>query len=618
MPLVSTDAQYESSMVRIARCEHLCVDLETTGLRPYLGDRLFGVAVEADGEAAYFPFRHKNGRNLPERLLDPLLDAITRPGVTLLGHNMIRFDCPMIAVEHERFYRRLLHDDSIRKEDTIIDALLANENEPTFSLEGLGSKYLRGASEKAAQKARLLEMLRALHPRLKAARQLMGHMSELTPEQVADYACGDVLDTRALRNLYRPHLEEWNLTQLATEMYDYARLLAKIERRGLLIDRSECERRITRCTAEQLAVLEAIRRQSGPAFNPGSWQQVTRLCGTKDAEAKTLRRSGHPLAAQIISYKQLGKMKGTYYEGVLEALDAEGVVHPQQNLTRDPQDRGGTRSGRLSCSRPNLQNLPKRSPDWFMRVRELVVARPGHALLAGDYERAEMWLGGHYSGDESLAEAYHAGRDLYAELAQKTGTDRQGAKICWLAVQYGARGRKLSEMHDWPFKSVAKLEAEFGSKCETWGDAEWRAYKGQRGPRVVDEFFDLCPGVKHMMKELEERAQQVGCIRLWTGRVVHFDGNLTPPFVAWNRLIQGGVGEMMRTAMQRLEQPLERLGAAMLLQVHDEVVIEAPEENAAKVARLAQHMMTGFDFRLRPRVEISAGTNYGRVEKMAA
>src|SRR5262249_56853723 len=119
----------------------------------------------------------------------------------------------------------------------------------------------------------------------------------------------------------------------------------------------------------------------------------------------------------------------------------------------------------------------------------------------------------------------------------------------------GARGGKLSEMHGWPFVSVAKLEKEFGRKCEEWGDYEWRTYKSQRGPRVVDEFFALCPGIKAMMDSLMHRAEEIGSMRLWTGRVVHFDGIETPPFVAWNRLIQGGVGEMMRKAMQRLHAP---------------------------------------------------------------
>jgi DNA polymerase I-like protein with 3'-5' exonuclease and polymerase domains len=613
--IVST-TNIEKAMSRIGGSVDLTVDLETTGLRAYQGDRLFGIAVEAEGEAMYFPFRHRTGRNLESRHLPSVLKAITRPGVTLLGHNFIRFDVPMIAQEGDLYYRRLLHDDRVRKEDTIIDALLANENEPSFSLDALGSKYLGGAAAKHQQKAKLLEALARLHPRLKAAKQLMGHMADLPPEIVAPYACGDVLDTRALREKYRPNLALWKLDGIATEMYSYARLLAKIERTGLLIDKAECAARIVRCEKERELILRQIRSKAGAAFNPQSPQQVMRLCGTPDAEAKTLERSGHPLAAKITQYKRLGKAAATYYQNMIDRCDDEDVIHPQMNLTRDPRDQGGTRSGRLSCSNPNFQNLPKRSDDWQMRVREVVLARPGHKILSNDYERAEMWLGGHYSGDESLAQAYHAGRDLYVELSAKTDTDRQGAKIDWLAIQYGARGRKLSEMHNWPFKSVATLERQFGKDMSEWQDKEWRVYKGQRGCRVVDEFFDLCPGIKEQMKELEQKAQETGCIRLWTGRVVHFDGYQTPPFVAWNRLIQGGVGEMMRVAMQRLEEPLEDIGAHMLLQVHDEIVVEAPDSKVREAAKRTREVMTDFKFNLRPRVDTSVGVSYGKVSKL--
>lgn len=612
-----TERTYASAMERIEKCRDLTVDLETTGLRPYLGDRLFGVAVEAEGEASYFPFRHKVGNNLSIERLGLLLDLLV-DGRRLGGHNFIRFDCPMIAMEGEKYARALLHDDRVPKWDTMIDALLANENEPSFSLDALGQKYLGAAAEKQAKQEELAEKLRRLHPRLKAKRQLWGHMSELPPEAIADYACGDVLDARHLHEKYVPHLAQWRLDGLAQEMYRYARLLAKIERRGLLVDKAECARRIDQCERERAEILARIRRITGGDFNPQSPIQVAKLCGTKDAEAKTLMRSGHPLAKQIVEYKRRGKVASTYYGAMIEMADADDVIHPQMNVTRDPSDAGGTRSGRLSCSKPNFQNLPKRSPDWYMQVRECVVARPGHVVMTADYERAEMWLGGHYSGDESLADAYYANRDLYEELAKQTDTDRQGAKIDWLAIQYGARGRKLSEMHGWPFESIPKLEKRFGLRVEEWGDPQWRVYKGQRGPTVVDEFFALCPGIKATMQALEERATRVGSLRLWTGRVIHFDGHLTPPFVAWNRCIQGGVGEMVRIAMQRLEEPLEYLEASMLLQVHDEIVVEAPTSATEDVANMMRDVMTDFDFKLRPRVEISLGESYGRVTKEAA
>ena len=619
MPLVSPTT-FASRLARYAKARSLVVDLETSGLRPYLGDRLLGIAVcdyDTDEPGDYFSFRHA-GPNLERSQLVDLLDVLTS-GITLGGHNFIRFDCPMIAMEGERYVRALLHDDRIPKWDTIIDALLANENEESFSLDGLGQKYLgHDAATKRARKDALMALLKARNPKVRSAKVLMGMLATLTGAEVADYGAGDVEDCRALRRLYVPHHKDWQIENLAAEMYRYARLLAKIERRGLLIDAATAQDRITRCTEEQEQVAAAIRLAlQNATFNPNSAPQVCALLGTENAQAKTVKRSGHPLAAQIITYKQLGKVRGTYYENMLTMQDVDGVIHPQMNLTRDASDQGGTGSARLSCSNPNFQNLPKRSPLWYFRVRELVKARPGHRIHANDYERQEMWIGGHYSQDEALADAYYANRDLYAELAERVESDRQQAKNDWLAIQYGARGRKLSEMHGWPFKSVARLEKEFGRETKDWRNPEWQAYFDQKGPAVVRSFFDMCPGIKAMMDTLTDRAERVGHIRLFTGRVIHFDGRNTPPFVAWNRLVQGDAGEMTRTAMQRLEEVLEHYGSGMVLQVHDEIVTEVPEEHTAAVARETARVMCDFpNFRLPPRVETSTGLTYGNVEKL--
>ncbi len=615
--ILVTERTAPAALEAIEKRRELVVDLETTGVRPYTGDRAFGAAIGTESEEYYFPFRHLAGTNLPPERFTQLLDILVDGRHTLGGHNFIRFDVPMLAMEGEKYARALLQDGSIPKWDTIIDALIANENEMSMSLDSLGRKYLGAGAVKGGNKERLLDMLRALPGGKRQAKtKLMGRLAELTPEQVAEYACGDVADCRALRPLYLAHHDAWELGNLPTEMYDYARLLAKIERHGLRIDAAECARRVEQCLAEQAVVLKRLRAEFGERFNPDAPQQVMRALGTPDAQARTVKRSGHRLAADIILFKRLGKMVSTYYQSMLDQRDEGDIIHPQMNLARDPRDKGGTRSCRLSCSNPNFQNLPVRSPEWFMQVREVVLARPGFSLLKNDYERAEMWMAAHYSRDDSLADAYYAGRDLYVDLATKTETDRQGAKVDWLAIQYGARGKKLSEMHDWPFKSVDELANEFDKDVEEWGDPEWRVYFAQKGPKVVKEFFELCPGIKAQMDVLTQHAEEQRCIRVWTGRVIHFDGRYTPPFTAWNRLIQGGVGEMVRHAMQRLEKPLEAIGAAMLLQVHDEIVVEAPEGREEEARRICRDVMCDFEFWLRPRIDTAVGETYGKMEKM--
>lgn len=616
---IVTPENFGHALNVISRCRDLTVDLETTGLHPYHGDRLFAVAVEAEGTELLFPFRHMridgtwHPDNLPESYLPFVLGAITREDVRLLGHNFIRFDCPMIAAEGEQYARRLLLSDDVGKADTIIDALLANENEKSFSLEALGLKYLSVESRKSELSASLLtrlqEIARTFGVKTKMKKNLMGYMKYLTPEEVTPYACNDVTECRLLRKMYEPYLERWHLTSLSKEMYQYARLLARIERTGMRVDVAECHRRAAKCDDDRPAILQAIREDAGlPEFNPQSPIQVRKLCGTADAEAETLILSGHPLARKIVEYKRLGKVAETYYRGIAGLADVNGIIHPQMNVSRDPRDVGGTRSGRLSCSNPNFQNLPKRSKDWYMQVRDIVLAREGRLLYSGDYERAEMWLGGHYSGDASLYEAYHQGRNLYKELALNAGLDPvedyTAAKIGWLGIQYGAGAKKVAQMFGWPFEHRDTFPE---------GDDGWDQYNAQRSVRFRREFFDLCPGIKQMMYDLMARAEQVGSLRLWTGRVIHFDGKRTRSFAGWNRMIQGGVGEMVRLAMQRLEKALDTMDAEMVLQVHDEVVVEGPVEREEDIKRTMKTVMETFDFRLRPRVDVKTGISYGRV-----
>ena len=585
-------------------------DLETNGLRPYGGNHLIGCAVEADGATFYFPFRHLPGGNLNDRARQQFLTEL--PKHQLLGFNSIRFDGPMVGVEG---VTDLVDSDRVQHEDVIVKALLANENEPSFSLESLSAKYLPDSGRKRGEKAKLLEALQRVGPpRDRSPKILMGFLERLPPQEVAPYAEGDVLDTKELDILYNANLKAWNLTSLTWVMFSYARLLAKIERRGLRVDRAECQRRATRCLDDQGKLGTRLRRDLG--INPSSPVQVARLLGIDNAQAETVRASGHPAAGDLIEFRRLGKMAETYYQAMLDGSDSAGIIHPQMNLSRDPRDLGGTRSCRLSCSGPNFQNLPVRSNDWYMRGRECVTARPGRVLLKADYQRAEMWMGGFYSGDQALVDAYKSDRDLYTELAERIPCSRQDSKIAWLAIQYGAGAAKLAKMFKWPHRTPKEMEFEWGP-VEEWTNTAWRIYMAQPAARLKQEFFDLCPGIKEMMNSDSEAADDQGYIRLWTGRVIHCDHQFTHPFSMWNRRIQGGVAEMIRIAMLRLEAA-EAEGVDMLLQVHDEIVGETDEGNERRAAVVLREIMCdfpGFEPFI-PRVDISTGNNYGQMTKL--
>lgn len=576
--MLVTDQTFAVECERVAQASDVTLDIEATGLVPWKGDRAVGLAVEVDGTACYFPFRHEGGGNLSGGL--PHLLAALK-GKRLRGYNL-RYDLTVLSYEEDAAW-------CLRAEtaDSIIDALLANENEPSFSLAAISEKYL--GADAARTKREMDELLDQRFPHVRSKRDRKGMLHKLSAAEVAPYACGDVLLPRALRQLYSKSLDQWGLLSLAREMNAYNLLLARMQRAGVRVDVDRCRHLSSSTEARKAALLADVRGLAKlPTLNPNSSPQVCRLLGTTDARAKTLERLGSRLAQGIVDYKKLGKAKSTYYDAILEGVDGLGYIHPQLNLTRDPSDAGGTKTGRLSCSGPNFQALPHADddPNAIYRVRDLVVPRPGMKLLKLDYERAEVWMGASYCKSRRLIEAYHAHRDIYTEMSGVLHISRHQAKILFLMTQYGAGVWKIAETFGWT-EAFAK--------------------------DVRDKFFALYPEIRRAMYAYADAWEGTGVLRLWTGRAVHYPGD--QPYAAWNRVIQGAVGEMVRQAMQTLEPLLDTLGSRMLLQCHDELLVEYPVAAEREVVRVCTHVMTNFDrFELRPRVEPRvSGTNYAEM-----
>lgn len=562
---------------RIERAEAPKVDCETNGLHPWLGHRAVGVAVAVDGRARYFAERHAGGGNLPAGSIAKVVRALRGKRI---GGWCVRFDLTHLSYEDGGDW--CLAADA---EDGIVDAVLLDENHESYSLEAAAERALGpgGGESKRKMDARLLE----LFPKLRSASARKAALHELPAAEVAEYACGDVLLPEKMAVLARAEIERQGLGRLSRELQAYNMLLARMQDAGVLIDADRC-RALSAGTADrQAATLAAIRAEAGPTFNPGSWQQVTRLLGTKDARQKTLGLLDTDLARRIVGYKKLGKAKAAYYDRILELLDTDDYLHPQLNLTRDQDDEGGARTGRLSCSDPNFQALPHADddPDAYYKVRDLVVTRPGYKLAKLDYERAEMYMAGSYCDEPALAEVYHAGRNLYKEIAAEQRITYAQAKFAYLSMQYGIGKFKLAREMGW---SVERAEA------------------------VRQGLFRMCPRLRRALWAYSDAWKERGILHTWAGRPLRYSGD--KPYAAWNRVIQGGVSDMIRVAMQRLEPVLAALDSRLVLQVHDEIVVEYPEEREEQVLSVSRECMTDFpNFKLRPRVDVkTSAVNYAR------
>lgn len=581
--MLVTERTLSLQLERVSRCPSPTVDVESDGLAPWAGSRVVGAAVEVDGEAAYFAERHKGGGNLPAGTLTKLLHALK--GKRLKGFNL-RYDLTMLSYEEGGDWCLTAETD-----DSIVDALLMDENLPSFSLAYVSERYLGAGA--ADSKRRMDELLEERLPGIRSARARKGNLWELHAAEVADYACFDTLLPARLRERFAPALENWGLTELARQMNAYNLLLARMQKIGIAIDVPRCAALSESTETRKAELLRHVRMEArDPDFNPNSWQQVVRLLKTRNAKESTLARlESVPLARGVIDYKKLGKAKSSYYDAILRLVDADGILHPQLNMTRGPQDDdgGGTKTGRLSCSDPNFQALPRADddPNAIYKVRDLVVPRPGMKLAKLDYERAEVWMSASYCKEPKLIAAYHAGEDPYVEMSTRLKITRKQAKLLHLMTTYGAGDGQVASKLGWD---------------------------KARAHDVRMEFFGLYPAIRQSMRAYADAWESRGSLRLWTGRAIHYPGERA--YAAANRVFQGAVGEMVRTAQQRLEAPLAELGGRQILQVHDELCLEYPAESEREVIALATRVMTDFDqFLLRPRVEPKvSGTNYAEMQ----
>lgn len=576
---------------KVAHCDNLVIDTETNGLGVWTGDRIVGVAVKAGGEGYYFPFRHGAGPNLSGERLSQLVKALR--GKRLRGF-------------HLRFDLEMLHNEGLpmppQIEDTLIAAILMNENEPSFALKrarsgdpGLSIRHLGKDAVWADD---------ALTQKMQTHGLTKGTMWKLPAEDVAEYACGDLdLPERLMEEIYRPALQRWGLEGLFADYNNYQRLLIGMEIQGIPVDRTLVDQELASGSDAREALLWEIRQGAGYPLNPNSPKQVSAACSIANAQETTLRASGHPLADLILDYKAYTKRDSTYLQRFIDYSCSRGLLHPQLNLTPNEQGDGGTRSSRLSCSKPNLQAMPKPKTNIiYAPCRAAIHAPPGYSILEADYSQAEVRIAGHYSQEPAFFDIFSVGRDVYQELAEECrwlvpGFDRQSSKILHLAIQYGAG---------------------------VWKVAEMLGIQEDKARALRNAWHARFPRVSLIMRTLQRLAEKDGCIRLPEGRFAHFDGARkgvhckSPYYTAWNRLVQGSVAGMIRVAMMRLAEPIDWLSSRMLLQVHDSILFLVPTHKIPAVCAVIRQEMENFPhWDIRPKVDIKAGPTWLDVKEIA-
>lgn len=586
--LIDTVEKLEKVKPTLLACTDPTVDTETTGLSIFGNaerkqDVIIGYAIHDGWEAYYLPFRHLQGDNLPAECMEFLRPYLSDPNRTYGGWNY-NYDLHMMKAS----------DDvpiAANIEDAMLALHLVNENEPDFKLKSVSDRY--GIGSGSLQESILEDKVFEECQRLglecsrskNAANNTKSMMYVLRPEDVEPYACDDVRLTRSLLDLLKPALNSYGLYSLWQQVNYYSTIICRMEHYGMHVDSDIIKRYQIEAEEKFADAQKRLNEAAGFELNPNSSKKVCEFLGVASSSAEVLTNvidAGGKVAedAKLVQEARGWKsVDSRYYTPYLNAMDKDNNLHCNLNLI-------GTYTGRLSCSNPNLQAVAK-STEVF-KVKDVFTARDGYLMIQADYKQAEMRLVTHYTRDPLMKDLIENDADLHAETANRLGIPRQAAKRLNFSVIYGVGAKSLSESLRVDL-SVAK--------------------------DYLEKYHGLYPGFRKLMYQCEDFAKQNGYIEMWTGRLRHFNVPEADPHKAMSNLIQGGVAEIVRVAISRLFPAISDIGGRMLMQVHDSIIFEVPENQINVALPTIQLIMEDFDFDPKPGVDIEYGYSWGLFQK---
>ena len=396
----------------------------------------------------------------------------------------------------------------------------------------------------------------------------------------------------ALYGVLLPRLREQGMEKLYFDVeLPLCRVLADMERSGFLVDGGALARFGADLSDTIRQLEERIYAAAGQQFNINSTKQLGKVLfedlglphGKKtktgwSTNADVLEKlKDQPLVGDVLTYRQYAKLKSTYADGLLKVIDPDGRIRTSFQMTV-------TATGRLSSTEPNLQNIPTRT-DLGSKMREMFVAAPGHVLVDADYSQIELRLLAHISGDEAMQQAFLSGEDFHTVTAarvfhvpqdQVTHQMRSRAKAVNFGIVYGISAFSLSQ--------------DIGVTV-----AEAKEY--------MERYFATYTGVRQYMEQVVSQARERGYVEtLWHRRRAlpelkssNFNMRSFGERVALNMPIQGTAADIIKLAMVRVHRRLaaEGLEARLIMQVHDELIVECPEAEASRVEQLLQQEMQG-------------------------
>ncbi|VWC54749.1 DNA polymerase I [Burkholderia lata] len=591
---IQTWEQFDAWFARIDAAALTAFDTETTSLDPMLA-RLVGLSFSVEpGKAAYLPVAHR-GPDMPEQLpldevlarLKPWLESADRKKV---GQHL-KYDAQVLA-NYDIALNGIEHD-------TLLESYVV-ESHRTHDMDSLALRHLGVKTIKYEDVAG------------KGAKQI--GFDEVALTQAAEYAAEDADITLQLHHALYPQVaREPGLERVYREIeMPVSLVLRKMERTGVLIDDARLQAQSTEI-ATRLIELEAQAYElAGGEFNLGSPKQIGQIffeklqlpvvkktpSGAPSTDEEVLQKlaEDYPLPKLLLEHRGLSKLKSTYTDKLPRMVNpATGRVH-----TNYAQAVAVT--GRLASNDPNLQNIPVRTAEG-RRIREAFIASPGHRIVSADYSQIELRIMAHISGDASLLRAFSQGEDIHRATAAEVfgvtplevnSDQRRIAKVINFGLIYGMSAFGLASNLGIT-RDAAKL--------------------------YIDRYFARYPGVAQYMEDTRSVAKEKGYVetvfgrRLWLPEINGGNGprRQAAERAAINAPMQGTAADLIKLSMIAVDDWLTRdkLASRMIMQVHDELVLEVPDGELSLVREKLPEMMCGVAKLKVPLVaEVGAGANW--------
>ncbi len=584
--------------------EPIALDLETTGLAIH-GAELCGIAIAFDGESGlYVPVRSPEpGSHLAEQaVIEALRSPLEDPATTLIGHNL-KFDLAML--------RRVGVVPQGAVIDTMIESHLADPGDAGHGLKDVAERLLGVRPRRIAT--------------LIGAGRDQRSFAEVPLAEAAPYAVQDVVLAWRVHERLGSRIESMGLAELCREVeFPLVAVLAEMEHRGIRVDPDELDRQREVLDKELARLRQEILEAAPFPFNPDSPKQLASvLFGSRHGEppglglrpirrgksgpstdSETLERLAAdpevetPLPTLVLEHRSLAKLIGTYLVALKNAIDpSTGRIHASFH-------QAATATGRLSSSDPNLQNIPIRTARG-REIRKAFKAEDGFLLLAADYSQIELRMLAHLSGDPGLVEAFQADRDIHVAVAAEvfevpldrvTSEMRSVAKMVNFGIVYGI--------------TAAGLARRLGPGTSR-----------ERATQIIATYKKRFAGIESFLDRCVQSARDDGYVSTILGRrrPIPQIASRNPAERAFgeraaiNTVVQGSAADLIKVAMVRLSRRLaaEAPHTRLLLQIHDELVVETPKPELDVVRGILVDTMEGaMDLAVPLRVDSSSAENW--------